>query len=95
MDESARRALCTIWSTSSPKERADSSHFLALLFEYETRVRNIEIEVRATWIWMLNDPAWLQQEFDSRWSDQGFPEGFSWDLSDVDAEDEPWAMAWQ
>jgi len=36
----------------------------------------------------------LQAEFDQRLSPDGFNIGFAFDISDVDAEDEPWTAAW-
>ncbi|MFA5873810.1 MAG: hypothetical protein WC832_07575 [Anaerolineales bacterium] len=83
---------------ADPHHRRHADDPAALLTEMFTRGiiwRNLVIEHRAAWLWGLYAEEALRAEFYKRLDDKGFNAGFSFDISNVDEDGEPWADAYQ
>ena len=78
-------------------QRNKAEWYFAELTDYSLALRDAEIEHRADRIWAVHDGPALLVEFGKRISPEGFNIGFSFDISDVDEDDdaEQWAAAWQ
>ncbi len=97
MNALAIQSLETIRRAAKPRERNNAGWFFVELFSQNVVLRDAEIYRRANHIWAIHDGPALQAEFDKRLSPKGFNIGFSFDISDVDEDDdaEQWAAAWQ
>ncbi len=97
MNALAIQSLETIRQVAKPRERNNAGCLFVELSDQSVALRDAEIYRRANRLWAIYDGPALQSEFDKRLSPKGFNIGFSFDISDVDEDDdaEQWAAAWQ
>ncbi|MEK7278191.1 MAG: hypothetical protein AAB427_12645 [Chloroflexota bacterium] len=97
MNALAIQQLETIRRVVKPRERNNAGCLFVELFSQSVAMRDAEIYRRANRIWAVHDGPALLLEFGKRISPKGFNVGFSFDISDVDEDDdaEQWAAAWQ
>ncbi len=97
MNALAIQSLETIRRVAKLHERKDAGCLFVELSSQSVALRDYEIERRANHLWAVHDGPALLVEFDKRVSPKGFNVGFSFDISDVDEDDdaEQWAAAWQ